>query len=164
MSSQLMEKNTLFTPHEVHTVDPLSVAPPKSPPLATHKQPDETQTKALQERYEASVQTLRLLERMFPNCFNQKGPRPLKRHIEQDLFAIDEIMLTTSRAILRNALTMYAHQSAYYKAVLADDWRYDLAGQPVEKIELKHKAYAKETLEKRRQRRKAGRKQPYRKD
>ena len=154
MISQLMEKTKLYAPLEVQTFDDAHPSSFKPVPLPPETQSNEIPTKASQEHYQASIQTLKLLERMFPNCFNQKGPRPLKRHIEQDLFAIDEIMLTTSKAILRNALTMYAHQSAYYKAVLEEEWRYDLAGQPVEKIELKHKNYAKETLEKRMQRRK----------
>lgn len=137
---------------EIHTFNLHSSPLNKQNPIQdSHKNPfrDNKNRKNRQNSYHATIKTLRVLERMFPACFNQKGPKPLKRKIEQDLFAVDEIMLTTSKTNLRNALSMYAHQSTYYQSVLQEEWRYDLAGRPVEKIDRKHKRHAQETLMKR---------------
>jgi sRNA-binding protein len=104
---------------------------------------------AKKKRYQVAIQILKSLEQLFPNCFSQTEPKPLKVHIEQDLFALESVLALGTKTALRNALKLYTIHTNYLKATLTQDDRIDLEGNPVEKIEQNHKDYAQEKLDKR---------------
>jgi ProP effector len=104
---------------------------------------------ARKKRYEVAIGILKSLEQLFPNCFSQTEPKPLKVHIEADLFALESVAALGTKTAVRNALKLYTIHINYLKATLTQDDRIDLEGNPVEKIEQKHKTYAQEQLDKR---------------
>jgi Activator of osmoprotectant transporter ProP len=104
---------------------------------------------ARKKRYEVAIGILKSLEQLFPKCFSQTEPKPLKLHIEQDLFALESVAALGTKTAVRNALKLYTIHTHYLKATIEQDDRIDLEGNPVEKVEQKHKEYSKEQLEKR---------------
>lgn len=104
---------------------------------------------AKKKRYQVAIGILKNLEQLFPKCFSHTDPKPLKLHIENDLFALESVLALGTKTALRNALKLYTIHTNYLKATLEHDDRIDLEGNPVEKVEQKHKVYAKEKLDKR---------------
>lgn len=96
------------------------------------------------EKREKNQQALAWLETTFPNCFNRKNPKPLKRHIEIDIIPCLPEAISKSR--LRQALRVYTSQSAYHKAVVEGEYRYNLEGQQEEALEASHKEFSKTFL------------------
>jgi ProP effector len=104
---------------------------------------------AKKKRYQVAIGILKSLEQLFPSCFSQTDPKPLKLHIENDLFALESVLALGTKTALRNALKLYTIHTNYLKATLTQEDRIDLEGNPVEKIEQNHKDYAQEKLDKR---------------
>src|SRR5690606_37885490 len=85
------------------------------------------------------------LEKTWPAVFNLKEPKPLKRHIEQDILTV--VTDKFSNRQVRNALHAYINRQAYLQAVLTADGRYDLNGERVEDIFDNEKEYSQQVLE-----------------
>ena len=144
-----MTKLTLGKPITSQKLDEIAAIQKQASIAKYQKIQQQEQEEARQKRYDNAIQILKALEKIFPNCFNQKAPKPFKLHIEQDLFALESILALGTKTALRNALTLYTIQPAYLTAVIEQEDRYDLDGNPVEKIEQNHKDYAQEKLDKR---------------
>ncbi len=87
----------------------------------------------------------------FPDCFNLSTPKPLKRQIVPDIFShLPEDQLISKRSI-RTVLNFYVNRKEYHESLLENDHRFNLAGAPVEEIELVHKEHAKAALERKTQ-------------
>lgn len=87
----------------------------------------------------------------FPDCFNLSTPKPLKRQIVLDIFShLPEDQLISKRSI-RTVLNFYVNRKEYHESLLENDHRFNLAGAPVEEIELVHKEHAKAALERKTQ-------------
>ena len=100
------------------------------------------------EEKEKSLENLKAakawLEETFPNTFNFTQPRPLKRGIDRDLRPLIPTHLSKSQ--VRKALRAYIQNEAYWHAILKEEWRYDLAGEKVEKVLETHKEHARKKL------------------
>ena len=96
---------------------------------------------------ETFKRTLILLCERFPQCFNLSSPKPLKKHIEADIFLQLPKDGSISRRSIRIVLAFYVKQNAYYKALLENSHRFNLEGLAIEEIESSHKEYAKIVLE-----------------
>lgn len=144
-----MTKLTLGKPIASKKLDEIAAIQKQASIAKYQKIQQQESEEARKKRYDDAIQILKALEELFPKCFNQTEPKPLKLHIEQDLFALESVLALGTKTALRNALKLYTIHPPYLKAVLEQEDRYDLEGNPVEKIEQKHKEYAQEKLEKR---------------
>ena len=88
-------------------------------------------------------QTKAWLESTFPKGFDFKEPKPLKLGIEQDLLSVSS---PYSKTQLRRCLGSYCFNRAYLKAILHENWRYNLNGDKVEEISQEHKDRAMKDL------------------
>jgi hypothetical protein len=91
--------------------------------------------------------TLTWLKETFSDCFNLSNPKPLKRHIEADIFVQLPKDGSLSRKSIRNVLAFYVRRNGYLKALLENAHRFNLAGDPVEEVDSDHREYAKAALE-----------------
>lgn len=92
--------------------------------------------------------TLAWLCETFPDCFNVSNPKPLKKRIEADIFShLSENKIEISKRSIRKSLTFYVHQNKYHKALLENQYRFNLAGSPFEEISLTDREYAQSILE-----------------
>jgi sRNA-binding protein len=86
--------------------------------------------------YQSYLQKIKSVQKWllqtWPNLFDLKNPKPLKRRIEKDIFPYLSAPFTKTQ--LRVALQAYTNRNAYLKSVLTEGWRYDLLGNPVEEI------------------------------
>jgi ProP effector len=144
-----MTKLTLGKPVASKKLDEIAAIQKQASIAKYSKIQQQESEEAKKKRYEVAIGILKSLEQLFPKCFSQTEPKPLKLHIEADLFALESVLALGTKTALRNALKLYTIHTNYLKATLEQDDRIDLAGQPVEKVEQKHKEYAKEQLEKR---------------
>ena len=83
----------------------------------------------------------------FPRCFNLSIPKPLKKHIEAEIFLHLSEDGSISRKSIRTVLAFYVKREAYYKSLLENSHRFNLEGLAIEEIESSHKEYAKIVLE-----------------
>lgn len=100
-----------------------------------------------QQRNYKIIETVNLLERTFPQCFNLAAPKPLKEGIAEDLFKQPIIMVGISKAMLKSALKIYTFKKKYHKAIVREQWRYDLQGNECGQIQPSHKQFAQEWLD-----------------
>lgn len=96
---------------------------------------------------EALLDCLKLLCKKFPKAFNIHQPKPLKINIHEDIkralkkHKIDE-------NVLQLTLKIYMNKVKYLQATLNNTYRINLYGdQGKNKIQPKHKEYAKQKLE-----------------
>jgi sRNA-binding protein len=144
-----MTKLTLGKPVASKKLDEIAAIQKQASIAEYSKIQQQEAEEARKKRYEVAIGILKSLEQLFPKCFSQTEPKPLKVHIEQDLFALESVLALGTKTALRNALKLYTIHTNYLKAVIEQEDRYDLEGNPVEKVEQKHKEYAKEQLDKR---------------
>ena len=144
-----MTKLTLGKPVASKKLDEIAAIQKQASIAKYSKIQQQESEEARKKRYEVAIGILKSLEQMFPKGFSQTKPKPLKLHIEQDLFALESVLALGTKTALRNALKLYTIHTNYLKATIAQDDRIDLEGNPVEKVEQKHKEYAKEQLDKR---------------
>jgi sRNA-binding protein len=85
------------------------------------------------------------MQETWPALFNLEAPKPLKRHIEQEI--INQASDRFSNLQVRRAIRAYTTRKAYLEAVLKGDGRYDLQGNKVEDIKENEQAYSQQTLE-----------------
>ena len=104
--------------------------------ISPQEQKDREQSKKLFHKTKA------WLESTFPKAFNFKDPKPLKLGIEQNLLLVSS---PYSKRQLRRCLGSYCFSRAYLKAVLHENWRYDLNGEKIEEISQEHKDRAART-------------------
>jgi len=96
---------------------------------------------------ETFKKTLTWLCERFPQCFNLSSPKPLKKHIEVDIFSHLPKDGSLSRRSIRIVIAFYVKQSAYQRSILENTHRFNLEGFAIEEIESSHKEYAKTVLE-----------------
>ncbi|MBL8676329.1 MAG: ProQ/FinO family protein [Alphaproteobacteria bacterium] len=84
------------------------------------------------------------LAKTYPQCFNPKNPKPLKKGIIEDI--LKQSLWTDSKTSLRSALTFYVASPAYHRALLQEKFRYDLDGERVEEITEAEKEFSKQRL------------------
>ncbi len=101
---------------------------------------------------ETFKKTLTWLCESFPKCFNLSSPKPLKRHIEADIFLQLPKDGSLSRRSIRIVIAFYVKQSAYQRSLLENSHRFNLEGLAIEEIESSHKEYAKTVLEQKKSR------------
>lgn len=75
----------------------------------------------------------------WPNLFDLKHPKPLKRHIDHDI--TPHLPPEITKTQLRRALAAYTGREVYLKAILTNGWRHDLTGAPLEEIPETQKIY-----------------------
>lgn len=90
--------------------------------------------------------TLTWLCETFPECFNLSTPKPLKRHIDADIFLHLSTDNAPSKRSIRTVLAFYTKQRKYQKALLENPQRFNLEGLAGEEVQLLHKEYAKTVL------------------
>ncbi|MBY0461813.1 MAG: ProQ/FinO family protein [Alphaproteobacteria bacterium] len=83
----------------------------------------------------------------FPRCFNLSAPKPLKRHIEAEIFLHLPEDGSISRKIIRTVLAFYVKRETYHKGLVENTHRFNLEGFAAEEIESAHKDHAKAILE-----------------
>lgn len=84
-----------------------------------------------------------LLLEKFPSTFNAHKPKPLKLGILQDLF---EELEPESRTPVRRLLGAYCHTRRYLKALVSQDVRVNLQGNPCGAVTAEQKERAKKEL------------------
>lgn len=82
----------------------------------------------------------------YPICFSKSEPKPLKRHIEKDIFTNLLQDLPFSRLSIRKAIAYYTRSAKYRQALINNSHRYDLQGKQVEEIKTEHQQLAQEQL------------------
>jgi sRNA-binding protein len=92
-------------------------------------------------------ETISWLSHQFPKCFNLEAPKPLKTHIEKDIFLKITPPETLSKNLIREALAYYSNNIQYKKALQHYSQRFDLEGMPIETIPNEHKKHAAKQLE-----------------
>jgi sRNA-binding protein len=85
------------------------------------------------------------LQETWPNAFSLKEPKPLKRHIDQEI--LSQAGDRFSKLQIRRAIRAYTNRKVYLEAVRNSDGRYDLQGHKVEEIKENEQAYSQQTLE-----------------
>jgi ProP effector len=109
------------------------------------KKPPAQMKKDLKGRLEKIKAVQAWLEETWPNAFNLKEPKPLKRHIDQEILSQAEDRF--SKLQIRRAIHAYTKRQAYLEAILKADGRYDLQGNKVEEIKENEQTYSQQTLE-----------------
>ncbi len=95
--------------------------------------------------YAEKIKTIqKWLEETFPQAFNLKAPKPLKRRIESDILPL--IPKDFTKTQLRQALTAYTNRKIYLEAIITNDWRYDLKGDKIEEISVTQKGHTHQKL------------------
>jgi len=84
------------------------------------------------------------LEATYPKAFNFKEPKPLKLGIELELLVASS---PYSKSQLRKCLRAYCTSRGYLKAIVEENWRYNLNGEQMEGIIQEHKDHALKQLE-----------------
>lgn len=93
-----------------------------------------------------------------PKLFNFESPRPLKIGIQKDIYKlVEEKNLPIEKAQVQHCLRFYVRSEQYHKAVLSNQFRYDLEGNPFGEISEQEKVFSKIELEKREKQREAKR-------
>lgn len=75
----------------------------------------------------------------FPQCFDVSAPKPLKRHIHEDLFLQLPKDGYISKRSIRRALAFYTKRKDYSRSLLENPQRFNLEGVAVEAVETPHK-------------------------
>ena len=83
----------------------------------------------------------------FPDGFNLDNIKPLKLHIDKDIYPYLKQEGAPSKIKIRFALKYYTHNLDYLKALINGTHRYDLKGQQVEKVTQEQKDFAQDKLE-----------------
>lgn len=110
---------------------------------------DETkniQQEAKRKRFSQMKLALDWLVDAYPLCFNKDEPKPIKRHIEKDIFANLSQELSFSRLSIREAIAYYTRSPKYRQALINNSHRYNLQGEQVEEIRPEHQLLAQEQL------------------
>jgi hypothetical protein len=81
----------------------------------------------------------------FPAVFDFVSPKPLKRRIEEDVFQHLPAHLTLTQ--VRQGLRAWISRTVYLKAVVKEEWRYNLAGEAVEEIDEAQKEYSRQQIQ-----------------
>ncbi len=114
--------------------------PEKAPPVES-KAP-------LAKDWRAHLETIRTvqqwLQQKWPNGFDLENPKPLKRHIEQDIIPHLEDHLT--RTQLRKALQAYTGRLAYLQSILNMGARYGLEGEKIEDIPAEQLEFTRQKI------------------
>ena len=84
---------------------------------------------------ETFKRTLIWLCERFPQCLNLSSPKPLKKHIEADIFLQLPKDGSISRRSILIVLAFYVKQSAYQRSLLENSHRFNLEGFAIEEIE-----------------------------
>jgi sRNA-binding protein len=100
--------------------------------------------KAKQETFK---KTLTWLCETFPRCFNLSSPKPLKRHIEAEIFLHLPEDRSISRKSICTVLAFYVNRKSYHKSLVENTHSFNLVGSAEEEIESHHKNQAKAILE-----------------
>lgn len=101
-----------------------------------------------QKKKKAEIKTaLKWLYEQFPLTFNPKNIKPLKLHIDKDIYPYLEKENGPSKIKIRLALKYYTQNVHYLKALISGTHRYDLEGHQGEEITQEQKTFAQEKLE-----------------
>lgn len=103
---------------------------------------------AQKKKREETKAALLWLSEQFSTCFNLKEIKPLKLHIDKDIYPYLEKEGSPSRIKIRLALKYYTQNINYIKALINGTHRYDLKGQPVEEITQEQRDFTHDKLEK----------------
>jgi sRNA-binding protein len=104
--------------------------------------------KPWQEYYAEYMKIIAWLTETFPALFDLNAPKPIKRHIENDIFEKLPEDGSITRKKLRDTLAFYTKTSRYQQAFLESSHRFDLEGNQVEDIPEDHKTYTQEKIQK----------------
>ncbi|OJX10082.1 MAG: hypothetical protein BGO77_03075 [Caedibacter sp. 37-49] len=121
---------------------------PNMPKKLSAKEQEHLMKQAQKKKREGIKTALGWLYEKFPACFNIKEIKPLKLHIEKDIYPYLDQEGAPSRIKVRLALKYYTQNINYIKALITDTHRYDLSGHQVEEITQEQKAYAQDKLDK----------------
>ena len=117
---------------------------------ADKKNTHEEETKKSQElKKQQQKATWKFLQARFPKAIRLDSPLPLKTNIHADIFEDPSIKTKLelgdfNKTAIRDNLTKYCRSKNYHLAVMKNDKRYDLQGNPVEDISEEHKQRATE--------------------
>ena len=93
--------------------------------------------------------TVKWLYKTYPELFFKERSKPLKCHIEKDIFENFGDKPPVTKRMIKKALSHYVYSYPYMNGVLAAIGRYDLKGNMVEKLEDEHKTFAIDWLRQR---------------
>ena len=93
--------------------------------------------------------TVKWLYKTYPDLFFKERSKPLKRHVEKDIFEAFGDKPPVTKRMIKKALSHYVYSYAYMNGVLASKGRYDLKGKMVEELEDEHKTFAIDWLRER---------------
>ncbi|MDO8954328.1 MAG: ProQ/FINO family protein [Gammaproteobacteria bacterium] len=96
-----------------------------------------------QQRYQDAKDFLNFLCETHPLCFNLKFRKPLKVGIDKDILAKHPDKIT-HKASLTGALKIYTLNIRYWKAIITQDSRVDLDGNPAGDVTPEQKSHANE--------------------
>lgn len=91
-----------------------------------------------QEAKERLQKVLYWLCETFPLCFNVSTPKPLKRHIEEDIFLQLPKDGSLSKRSIRRVLAFYTKRKAYARSLTENPMRFNLEGVAVEAVFPSH--------------------------
>ncbi len=86
--------------------------------------------------------TVKWLYKTYPDLFFKERSKPLKRHVEKDIFEAFGDKPPVTKRMIKKALSHYVYSYPYMNGVLASKGRYDLKGKMVEELEDEHKTFA----------------------
>lgn len=112
-----------------------------------HHQQKQKEKEAKQNKKKTINLALTWLYEHFPESFNLDNVKPLKLHIDKDIYPHIEQEGSPSRIKIRSALKYYTHNIDYIKALINGTHRYDLKGQQAEEITQEQKDFARDKLE-----------------
>lgn len=115
--------------------------PQKQANLAKEAQIQQEAAKRRQERYLEAKALLEFLCQTHPDCFNLKFRKPLKVGIDKDIL-LEHADKISNRAILTSALKIYTLNIRYWKGLLTQTHRVDLAGKVCGIVTEEQKAHA----------------------
>jgi len=113
-------------------------------PLQAHTQREK---EIKQKKKKAIKEALTWLYEHFPNSFNINNIKPLKLHIDKDIYPYLEQEGSPSKIKIRVALKYYTHNIDYIKSLINGTQRCALKGQQIEEITQKQKDFARDKLE-----------------
>lgn len=125
---------------------PLQAQATQERALHTNNQKHE-EKEAQQKKKEGIKTALKWLYEQFPLSFNLKDIKPLKLHIDKDIYPYLEKKGSPSKIKIRLALKYYTQNVHYLKALKSGTHRYDLEGHQGEEITVEQKTFAQEKLE-----------------
>jgi sRNA-binding protein len=108
------------------------------------KEQEEAERKAKVLKRERLWEALNWLSSTYAKCFNSRSPKPLKIEIDQDILSHGE--WPYSKTFLGEVLAFYVGSPYYQYALLREEKRVSLEGEPIQEITDYQRIVARQRL------------------